>query len=253
MSTRLFPILGKCFAIRLTMAFNEINPLLMGSIAGYAEGTVVVQHGDQSRVHVHMALWNVMNITHDHLRKQIVKGLKEYHPGYLESFVEGDKPLHVGKWDGHEKHLVYMFKGKYFPTYNFIDNERLTLTLGRQVVDQPVLTNDEIERLQKLWKSNCTEENEYSEWKGSIYWPKSTEILTVIEPEHISVTTGKLMTEAITKITLIKPLFEEVKDKAIEFAIRETKFVNAKSRNVAKNLISNFCIRHKIKIPPYHI
>jgi len=222
----LFPIIGKCYAIRITFSWEAIHTGLVSLVNGLFEGSVWVEHrGDGKQTHLHLAAWNC-NITHDAMRKKIVAGLKELHP----DAPGGNATLSVKKWDGHEKYLVYMFKGVNDPTYNY-------LNLVHNTSDDPVLSEEEIERLKSLWKSNCQEENEYSAWKASEHFPtKSQKLIPHSDGEYESVY-----------------VFDDIVNSAVAFAIRETKFMNNKSRFVATNLISNFCIFHKIKIAFYRI
>lgn len=221
----LFPLIGKCFAIRISLSWRDIHQAVTTAINSCCEGAVWVEHDeDVSRIHNHIAVYNC-RVSHDNLRKKIVAGLKEFHP----DLSGGNAALSVKKWDGHEKYLVYMLKGKYFPTYNYSH----ILDFG----DDPVLSDDEIVRLQKLWKSNCQEENEYSAWKASGHFPKkSQKLIPQSDGEYESIY-----------------IFDDIVQAAVAFAIRETKFMNNKARYVANNLISNFCIFNKIKMSFYRI
>jgi len=222
----LLPILGKCFAIRITLAWNAIADSVIQILASQSEGMVVVEHDEVGkRPHLHIALYNA-KITHDALRRQLVAGLKEGHP----DISGGNALLSVKKWNCQEKYLIYMFKGSNDPTYNHISNHPNPL-------DDCILSEDEVVRLQTLWKSKCVEENEYSAWKASEHFPKLT----------------AKASKATDQNTEMYYNFDDIVNSARAYSVRETIFCNGKTRYVATNLISNFCMFHKIKMLPYRI
>lgn len=227
----LIPILGMCYAIRITLAYEDLSGI-MGTIMAVSEGAVVVQHEEEGkRTHQHMAVYNC-TISHDRLRKNLVASLNEALPD-LSGEVGGNAYLSVKKWDGKEKYLNYMFKGKNLPTYNY--NKLLALKR-----DDQVLPDEEVERIMKLWVSTCSEENEYSAWKASEYFPKLA--IKKMDPKDQG------STDTVTYWN-----FDDVVDAARKFAVRETGFMSNKTRFVANNLISNFCMFKKIKISSYRI
>jgi len=222
----LLPILGKCFAIRITLAWNAIAQSVLDLLASQSEGMVIVEHDEEGkRPHLHVALYNA-KITHDALRRQLVAGLKEGHP----DISGGNSLLSVKKWNCQEKYLIYMFKGSNDPTYNQTFYTHTPL-------NDLILSEDEVVRLQSLWKSKCQEENEYSAWKVSEHFPKLT----------------AKASKATDKNTEMYYNFDDIVNSARAYSVRETIYCNGKTRYVATNLISNFCMFNKIKMLPYRI
>lgn len=150
--------------------------------------------------------------------------------------LEGNSLLSVKKWDLADRYLVYIIKGK--NEFKINDEIHESGMCAEHILDEEWL------RLKNLWVSQSTQENDYSAWKASVFFPKEK-------------TYTKEYVEWYQSRNL-KPLpkldFDDVREAALSYALDcYGGFVTAKVRFVAKDLISNYCLFNKIKMLPVHI
>jgi len=220
----LYPRHNACFAIRLTS--DEMPNIFWENLNTLCEGLASVMHDEPGkRKHYHVALWNA-NVNHDNLRKKI----KAYWLEALGYAAEGNEHISVKKWDGADTYLVYMIKGK----NPLLENYRVATMAGI------VITPDHYEELKTQWRSRNAQENDYSAFKNSPYFPQPIRYTQ----DQVDRATAPL--EAYP--------FDTVKKAAIDYALNvHGGFVNAKVRYMAKDLISNFCLFNHVPMRPFYI
>lgn len=222
----------KCFAFRITHTFERLTDIF-DELLKHSEGLLVVEHKEEGkRTHIHAAL---MNATVSHKRlKQIIQTAYSKGTIVLEE-IKGAGNFSLKKWDTQYRYLVYMLKGKYTFLYNKLNTDKIWIQA------------EEEERLRLLWKSESIAENEYSEFKASKYWPFCDQAKT----DSINAWLNDADSAGLPKTT---NHFDTVKGKVIEFILAKYGgFITAKNRFLIKDLISNVCLFHDIKILPYHI
>ena len=217
----------RSYAIRLTYSFSLIPQAFWSALAAISEGVFATAHeDDKENEHVHIALWNV-NLTHDHLRKRLISEIKRT---IADDPPTGNALMSVKKWDGHEKYLIYMLKGD---RHEVVDNSRLAPRETRVDDTQyPLLSSSYIEFLRSQWEEGNDQRRQYKMWKASKDYPQP--ITDVDGQKHIS--------------------FTQIVEKAVAFSVQDTGgFPNAKTRFIAKDLISAYCLFNKIKMCPVYI
>ena len=194
------------------------------------EAVVGVEHpsDEAQRTHCHFAIYN-SKVKHDTFRKKLAVYFKELFP---DIGVEGNALFSVKKWDGHEKYLVYMIKGK----HALIINE---WSIPNQL---PVISSEDYERLKAMWISKTVEENDYVAFKNSTFFPVKR---PMVNPESASTADWRNLNDIN---------FEIAKSACVDYARSfNGGYINSKARFVATNLISNYCLFNKIKICAYRI
>lgn len=221
----LYPRHNACFAIRLTT--DEMPNIFWENLNTLCEGIASVMHEEPGkRKHYHVALWNA-TVNHDNLRKKI----KIYWQEALGFAAEGNEHISVKKWDGADTYLVYMIKGKNPLLANYSNSEER---------DGFAITPEHYEELKNQWRSRNSQENDYSAFKNSQYFPQPV------------VYTARQQFEATGPLEPYP--FDTVKKAAIAYAVNlHGGFVNAKVRYIAKDLISNFCLFNNVAMRPFFI
>jgi len=222
--------LGSWFSLRISLSGAELMAGCVQKLLEISEAIVGVEHsGEGLRTHCHFGIYN-SKVNHDTFRKKVKAILAELFPNLG---VEGNALFSVKKWDGQEKYLVYMIKGK----YALIANCYASTTH----VPPIVISDNDYERLKRLWVSKTVEENDYIAFKNSTFFPKFPIL------DNPNLTDQQLKQFQVLKFEMV---VDACKDYARSF---NGGYINSKARFVATNLISNFCLFHKIKILPYRI
>lgn len=233
--------IGDCYAFRITHSYDSFPHNFFENLLTYAEGLLVVEHKEEGkRTHIHAALLNA-KVSHKRIKQIIQTAYSAESPVVVEE-IKGAGNFSLKKWDTQVRYLVYMLKGK----YTFLFNE-LVLENGAEVT---WISPEEEERLRRCWKSESVVENEYSGFKASKYWPIATRptVPVVLDDAFWSSDCGVPRTEE-TPIT-----FDTVKEKAVEYILgKYGGFITAKNRFLIKDLVSNFCQFHKIKMSLLYI
>jgi len=204
------------FAVRLSFALDKLNDKFISGLKLLCQGMVGVEHGDAERKHIHLGIVNA-TISHDPFRKALVKLVREH----LSTELTGNSLMSVKKWNGQEKYVVYMIKGKNALIFN------------------DYITDDYYERLKSQWISKTVVENEYVRWKNTDFYPKP---FKPVDPETMC-----LYTPADYK-RLNDDRCDAVWNACIKYAVSFTGgYIDAKGKFLAKNLYSNFCLFNKLK------
>lgn len=222
--------LGSWFSLRISLSGKELLNGCVQKLLEISEAIVGVEHsGEATRTHCHFGVYN-SKVNHDTFRKKVKLILAELFPNIG---VEGNSLFSVKKWDGQEKYLVYMIKGKHPLIANMYSSSTH--------VPPIVISDTDYERLKRLWISKTVEENDYVAFKNSTFFPK----FPVIDNPNLT-------DQQIKQLNVHK--FEIVVDACKDYARSfNGGYINNKARYVATNLISNFCLFNKIKINTYRI
>jgi len=215
-------LLGKCYSVRVTLSTACLPAKFVDDLLLKCEAVVACQHEEEGkRTHIHFALVNSV-LTHDPLRKYINVLLKDV------TNLQGNALLSVKKWDLSDKYLIYIIKGEN-PFVINTDNH---------------IPIEEWERLKNLWVSQSVQENDYSAWKASPFFPKKTSFTEQYQDEYYK--SHHKFPPSIT--------FDDVRKAALDYALGTYGgFVTAKVRFMAKDLISNYCLFNDIKMSPVYI
>jgi len=229
-------LLGKCYSVRVTLSLFTLPAQFVQSLLSKCHAVVACEHAEEGkRTHLHFAIVNSV-LTHDPLRKFIVSLLKDV------TNLEGNSLLSVKKWDLRDRYLVYCIKG---------ENPFIINTDGTPDVDY--IPNEEWLRLKGLWVSQTVQENDYSAWKASRFFPKST-IAHVYKGGITAVPLQYKISEYQPTVELQQIQFADVRKAALDYALDVYGgFVTAKVRYLAKDLISNYCMFNNIKMAPVYI
>jgi len=220
--------IGSWLALRVSLPASVLKVKFLDSLKKLCESVIAVEHPgtEAQRPHVHFGIYNSV-VGHDTFRKKLAVIFKELFP---DIGVEGNSLFSVKKWDGTDKYLVYMIKGKHPLIINEWSHTGAVL-----------VSENDYERLKLMWISKTVEENDYIAFKNSIFFPKAP----------------KMTPEEWLASTDLKPptiSFEVVKDACVDYARSfNGGYINSKARFVATNLISNYCLFNRIKILPYRI
>jgi len=235
------PRSGACYAVRMTIP--NVAASFWTAILLMAEALFVVQHPTDKN-HYHLAIVNT-SFTQDTLRKKLRAYVIEHFNTYNKAiFDEGERlglgrtaPEHMlvklpegqgllscKKWDTAPKYLVYMLKGQYQPCFN--ENH-----------EGMWLHPDYITGLLGAWVSRNPQETSYKLWQVSKYFPPAP-------TQAIMNNCGEVVVPAV------KTPFDTIINLARSFAMEaeETEYVNPKVRFITKDLVSNYCLRHNIKM-----
>jgi len=202
-------LLNRCYCLRVSLAAICLPALFVENLLLKCEAAIACEHQeDGKRTHLHFALFN-SSIGHDPLRKYVNSLLKDV------TNLEGNSLLSLKKWDLSDKYLVYIIKGK---------NEFIINSCNFPIEDW--------ERLKSLWVSQSPQENDYSAFKASPFYP-----VPLIMPTGVC-----------------SVPFEKIVKSAKDYSLKVYGgFVNAKVRYLAKDLISNYCLFNDIKMCPVYI
>lgn len=230
----------RSYAIRITCAFSLFISNFFQEVLRQtkAEAFAVVEHAEEGkRTHIHAALLNA-EVSHKRI-KQIIQavfsGIPKFDSKEVSEDIKGAGNFSMKKWDEADKYLIYMIKGK----YPFVFNMKRD--------DTEWISPERYEMLKSLWVSKNPQQSEYTNFANSRFYPRPV-VVSLTEEEMLRSTTQHRLTQTEP------PSFDTVKEKSIEYVLeRYGGYMNAKNRFIVKDLISNFCIRHKIKILPYYI
>jgi len=203
-----------------------------------------------TRPHYHVAIANGIH-TQDTMRKHLKKLVLDQYSQHiaiqqardiyaddpswdgLRDIPEGQSLMSLKKWDTSSTLLVYMLKGSLPESANH-SNEQ-----GGGWLDQAYLN-----MLRETWVSKNPQENWYRGWMVSEQFPKPR-IYTDEERMDAVMTGRKLPTIPFDTIINHARAYVQVTE--------GTDYVNSKQRYVIKDLISNYCQRHNIKMCPVYI
>jgi hypothetical protein len=230
----------RSYAIRITCAFSLFISNFFQEVLRQtkAEAFAVVEHAEEGkRTHIHAALLNA-EVSHKRI-KQIIQavfsGLPKFELKEVSDDIKGAGNFSMKKWDEADKYLVYMIKGKY------------PLVFNKKRDDTEWISPERYEMLKSLWVSKNPQQSEYTNFANSRFYPRSV-VVSLTEEQMLRSTTQHVLTKTEP------PPFDTVKENATEYVLElYGGYMNAKNRFVVKDLISNFCIRNKIKILPYYI
>jgi len=235
------PRTGVSYAARMTIPLVPIG--FWSAILAMCEALFVVQHPDTANNHYHLAIVNT-SFTQDTLRKKLRAYVIKYFADYNEAVFarnrsegisgasslelvelpEGQGLMSVKKWDTSPTLLVYMLKGKYSPCFN--ENR-----------EGMWLDPDYLAMLGSSWVSRNPQESAYRLWQVSRYFPEPP-------TQAIFDNYGEVIVPAS------KTPFDTIINLARSFAMEteQTEYVNPKVRFITKDLVSNYCLRHNIKM-----
>ena len=226
-------LLGKCYSVRVTLSLLTLPAGFVHALLSKCHAVIACEHAEEGkRTHMHLAIVN-SELTHDPLRKFINNLLKDV------TNLEGNSLLSVKKWDLRDRYLVYIIKGS---------NPFLINTEGNPEEDYIAAT--EWLRLKNLWVSQTAQENDYSAWKASPFFPK---------PKYGVITRSDLndnlpISQWKPSGEQLKMEFVDVRKAALDYALDiYGGYVTPKVRYLAKDLISNYCIFNDIKMAPVYI
>lgn len=236
---------GACYAVRVTIPM--VPRSFWSAILLMCEALFVVQHPTDKN-HYHLAIVNT-SFTQDTLRKKLRAYTTQYFAESnqavfdenrrqgligasaleLVELPEGQGLLSCKKWDTAPKYLVYMLKGQYSPCFN--ENR-----------EGMWLHPDYITALLGAWVSRNPQETSYRLWQVSKYFPEPP-------TQAIMNNVGEVI------IPAVKASFDTIINLARTFAMEteETEYVNPKVRFITKDLVSNYCLRHNIKMANIYI
>ena len=246
------PLARNSFAWRFTV------PFLMGenfwnAVMEMCGAILAVRHvAVGTRPHYHVAIANA-TLTQDTLRKKLremvlneytkeiaiqrAKNVYNDDPSWegLRDIPEGQSLMSLKKWDTSPTLLIYMLKGSLPESANKSSAIATWHTMGSwgyaAWLDQAYL-----KYIRDTWVSKNPQENWYRGWMVSEHFPKPT-----VMNEN-----GEVIYKN-TFDTIIKHARTYVQ------VTEGTDYVNAKQRYVIKDLISNYCQRHGIKMAPVYI
>lgn len=222
--------MGRWFALRLTLPASVLSSFVL-KLKTLCEAVVGVEHGDAdaARTHCHFGLVNSF-FTHDVLRKKIVAIVREEFPAHG---AEGNALMSVKKWDGQEKYLVYMIKGKHALMYNLNFQSPM-----------PLISEEFYEILKRKWISKTTQQNDYEDWKRSILWPQ---LIKLDAEQWINFT-------AVETNKFHQNNFETIVKAASDYACSfSAGYMCPKAKYITKDLVSNYCRFNKHKMYSYYI
>lgn len=207
-------LLGKCYSIRITLSLIQLPAGFVQDLLSKCHAIVACEHAEEGkRTHIHLAIINSV-LSHDPLRKYINMLLKDV------TTLEGNSLLSVKKWDLSDRYLVYIIKG---------ENPFIINTEG---YPEDYISAEEWICLKNLWVSQSVQENDYSAFKASEFYPNT---FYTLSPESTL--------ECV-----------DVKKCAVKYALQvHGGYINAKVRYLAKDLISNYCLFNEIKMAPVYI
>lgn len=222
-------------AIRLTYHDKNLAELigfnnLFNYIQAHCNAMFIVAHnylayGPGVRQHVHMAVSGCI-YTQDAFRRKIKKYYNETHEVPLES-----TDLSIKKWDGGDKYLIYMIKGEEENIHPILHNFRKD---GTQWI-----SDERVKALREAWREGvCPQAENYKMWMAHQSFPKQP------------VLTWEQIGEANTP----KLEFHDIVKSATKFVCSiNGEWITAKHRFAIKDLVSNYCIRHGIKMCVFYI
>lgn len=182
-------------------------------------------YGSGVRQHVHMAIKGYQ-YTQDSFRRKFKKYYNRLHE---EPLVSTD--LSVKSWDGGDRYLIYMIKGQEESVHpilhNYIKDDWLN----------PWLSEERIQKLRESWREGvCPQAENYKMWMAHDTFPKKP-----VFNEYGETDVPKLS-------------FDDVVKKATRFVCSiNGEWITAKHRFAIKDLVSNYCMRHGIKMSPVYI
>lgn len=221
-----FPPFGpNWFSVRLTVAFSQLNLAFLGGLKALCVGIVGVEHADGSQPHLHLGIVNA-RLSHDPFRKALVKLVREH----LATDATGNSLLSVKKWDGQQKYVVYMIKGKYPLMFNE-DNT------GKELI-----SSEYYERLKRMWISKTVVENDYVSFKNSTYYP--TPRLPPTDDQLVLMMLWNQKEHKQYNDDRCDVIWQACVSYARSFT---NQYIDSKGKYLAKNLYSNYCLFNKLK------
>lgn len=234
-----------CYAVRMTIP--SVTDAFWSGILVMCEALFVVRHPTDNN-HYHLAIVNA-SFTQDTLRKKLKDYINKYfydyrlhllNDGYktmnivdtveaIDKLPTGQGLMTVKKWDTSPTYLTYMLKGQYEPAFN--ENREGTW-----------LHPDYVALLRRQWVSRNPQQNSYMAWQASHFFPAAPTTAILNEVGEVIVPSTKTPFDTI--IALARTFVMETE---------QTEYVNAKVRFIHKDLVSNYCLRHNIKMGPIYI
>jgi len=219
-------------AVRLTYHDKDVHTLewLYSWILSVSESAFVVCHnyghvGDTSRQHIHLAIKGC-NISIDTFRRKIKCQYNVRHEMPIET-----TDLSCKKWDGGDKYLIYMIKGQPISIHPILHNKTKS---GNQW-----LSDEYIELLRNAWREGvCPQAENFKMWMVHPTFPKKP----VVSWEQVGEDNAP------------KLAFEDIVKSATKFTCSILgEWITAKHRFAIKDLVSNYCLRHGIKMSTIYI